>query len=152
MRPIKVLTRLGLLSWNTLILGWKNSWVSKHDIIQYAASMLSNENSLGNKKIALIAGSDCLEEEEFANLLSELLVDDRDDRDDELNKWRLAHLICINESSMTEQSKIDELQEVYAKFDYPEDMISCSIYAQDEIDPLMEMNRVIINLMDSFDL
>lgn len=147
MKPIEVLIQLSLLCWNTLFLGWKNGWASKKDIINYAVSLLSEEKDENNETVSVIAGGDYLEDEELQTLVSELV---NDVKGDALDKWRLAHLICISEMSGTEQEKIDQLQEIYAKFDYPEDMSSCSIYAKDEIDPLAAMMQVTNNLRQKF--
>lgn len=72
-------------------------------------------------------------------------------------RWILAALICIEDSSATEAEKIDMLQEVYGEFNYPELLARCSIYFTDSainttnrndslIDPLIEMRKVMKKL------
>ena len=69
-----------------------------------------------------------------------------DDQVESLDKWRLAHLLCIASSSDSLDEKVCKLQEVYAEFGYPEDMISCSIYSSEHVCPLEAMNAVIKKL------
>ena len=139
MPPIKIMIDLGLLCWSTILLGLKKGWVNREDVIDYAVSLLVKGND--DEDVAVMAGGESLSDDELFNLISNQIksIDDLTD----LDKWRLAHLLCIAESDDDEQLKIDKLQEVYANFDYPEDMTSCSIYSQDKIDPLVAMMRVI---------
>lgn len=142
MSLIKILIDLGLLRWSTIHLGVRKGWVSKKEVADYAVDLLVNGNN--EDGVALLAGGECLEDNELLDLVysqSHKLNDLVD-----LDKWRLAHLIYIAESNEEEQTKIDRLQAVYADFGYPEDMASCSIYAQDEVDPLVAIMRVIKKL------
>ena len=138
MSPGNVLINLGLLGWTTILLGLKKDWMSRKDVINYAVDLLVHGNN--DEDVAIIAGGEFLTDDELLNLISNHAkqVDSFDDFD----KWRLAHLISIAESDDDEQTKLDRLQEVYANFDYPEDMASCSIYSQDKIDPLVAMKEV----------
>ena len=147
MKPIEVLIKLDLICWNTLLFGWKNSWVNRESIASYAAGLLSEGVDNNDENIALMAANSSLDDDEILSLL-EKLCDNADD--DVIDKWRLSNLICIAEVSMSDQEKIDAVQEVYAKFDYPEDMASCSIYTQDNQDPLMVMVQVIESLKSKF--
>lgn len=139
MSPIKILINLGLLRWSTILLGLKKGWVTRKDAINYAVDLLVNGND--DEDVAIIAGGESLEDDDLLNLISNQV--EQTDNTTDLDKWRLAHLLCIAESDEDEQSKLDRLQEVYANFEYPEDMASCSIYSQDEIDPLVAMMQVI---------
>jgi len=142
MSPIKVLIDLGLLCWSTIHLGLRRGWVNRKDVIDYAISLLVKGND--DEGVAIIAGGEPLSDDELLNLISNHI--EKTDDVTNLDKWLLAHLLYITESNDDKQSKIDELQEVYANFDYPEDMISCSIYSQDEIDPLVATIKVIEKL------
>lgn len=142
MSPIKILINLGLLCWSTILLGLKKGWVSRKDVIDYAVDLLVNGNE--DEDVAIIAGGESLEDDELFNLISNQAK--QSDNAAALDKWRLAHLLNIAESDDDEQTKLDRLQEVYANFDYPEDMASCSIYSQDEIDPLVAMTQIVEEL------
>lgn len=146
MSPIKILISLGLLRWSTILLGMGKGWLTRKDIIDYAVDLLVNGND--DDGVAIIAAGENLADSELLNLISNQV--EHSDTDNELDKWRLAHLISIAESKEDEQTKLDRLQEVYANFDYPEDMSSCSIYSQDDIDPLEIMVRVVEELRNKF--
>jgi hypothetical protein len=142
MSPIKVLIDLGLLCWSTIQLGLGKGWVSRQDGIDYAVDLLVKGND--DESVAIIAGGELLGDDELLDLISNQV--EQSDKTGGLDKWRLAHLTSIAESNEDEQCKLDRLQEVYANFDYPEDMAACSIYSQDEIDPLVAMMQVVEEL------
>lgn len=148
MSPIKILINLGLLCWSTILLGLRKGWVDRKDVIDYAVNLLVNGND--DEEVALIAGGEFLGDDELLDLISNQV--EQVDNAADLDKWRLAHLLNIAESDEDEQSKLDRLQEVYANFDYPEDMASCSIYSQDNIDPLVAMMQVIEELRNRLTL
>ncbi|QTL37373.1 DUF2247 family protein [Pseudoalteromonas viridis] len=139
MPPIKILKNLSLLCWSTILLGLKKGWASREDAIDYAMELLVNGSE--DEGVVLIAGGETLEDGELFNLISDKV--EKTDIATALDKWRLAYLLNIASSDDHEQIKLDKLQEVYANFDYPEDMASCSIYSQGEIDPLIAMMQVV---------
>jgi len=146
MSPIKKLLNLELLCWSTILLGMKKGWASRKDAIDFAVSLLVNGNE--DERVAIIAGGESLEDDELLKLILNQI--EQTDRAADLDKWRLAHLVDIAESGSDEQTKLDRLQEVYANFDYPEDMASCSIYSQHNIDPLVAMVQVADHLKSKF--
>lgn len=146
MSPVKKLMDLGLLCWSTIFFGFKKGWVKQKDVIDYAVGLLMAGND--DETTALIAGGESLNDEELLNLIS-VQIDNKDEFA-ALDKWRLADLLCIAESEDSDQEKLDKLQEVYAKFEYPEDMESCSIYSRDEVDPLLAMMQVVKELKRRF--
>lgn len=146
MSPINVLIDLRLLCWSTILLGLKKGWVSRKDVTDYAVYLLVNGNE--DEDVAVIAGGEPLADDELFNLI--LNQAEYIDEAIALDKWRLAHLIDIAGSDDDDQAKIDRLQEVYANFEYPEDMASCSIYSQDKIDPLVAMAQVVEDLRSKF--
>lgn len=139
---MKILINLGLQCWSTILLGHTKGWVSRNDFIAYAVDLLVNGNN--DEDVAVIAGGEPLGDDELYKLISNQIV--QTDTVADLDKWRLAHLLNIAESEDDEQTKLDRLQEVYTNFDYPEDMASCSIYSQDQIDPLVAMMQVVEEL------
>lgn len=133
---------LGLLCWSTILLGLGKGGVSRKDVIDYAVDVLVNGND--DEDVAIIATGETLGDDELLNLITNQV--EQSDGTNDLDKWRLAHLIGIAELNEDEQTKLNRLQEVYANFNYPEDMASCSIYSQDEIDPLVAMMQVLEEL------
>jgi hypothetical protein len=142
MSSINILKSLGLLCWSTIYVGLNKGWLKSKDVIDYAVSLLMAGND--NEAVVLIAGGESLNEKEILNLVSSQL--ENIDEATALDKWRLADLLCISESEDNDQEKLDKLQNVYAKFEYPEDMKSCSIYSQNGEDPLLAMMQVVKEL------
>ena len=144
MTAINELKELGLICWSTLLVGQQKGWVSKSDIADYAVSLLADENC-ENEDITVLASANTLDDSEVKDLLQRMSRSVYSDTE-VLDKWRLAILIALNNSELSEDEKVDRLQELYAEFDYPEDMNSCSIYSQDTVDPLSAMREVIGSL------
>jgi hypothetical protein len=139
MSPINVLAQLGLVSWSTIYFGFKKGWVERADIFEYAMNQISIDRD--NQYEATIAGSEYLSDEELLKVVSEGVG--VFDCDAEMDKWRLAYLLCIDGADASAENRITMLQKIYADFEYPEDMASCSIYHQDGIGPLVAMSRLI---------
>ena len=155
MTSVEVLARLGLLSWHVLLLGWEKGWVTRDDIIDYAVHLLAANKDQGDENIAAIAAGENYSNDELKQFITSLTKHREggllaENAGAEIEKWRLAQLISINESELSEEEKLQRLQDVYAEFGYPEDMASCSIYSQDNIDPLLAMVRVITALKEKF--
>ncbi|WNW12259.1 DUF2247 family protein [Pseudomonas sp. DTU_2021_1001937_2_SI_NGA_ILE_001] len=142
MTPLKFLTESNLARWPTILVGFKKNWVTRENIFDYAMSQLSSDGE--DEHTAVIAGGRHLSNDELIEEISKKITKYKEAI--ELDKWRLAFLIKIKESSDCEETKINNIQCVYADFNYPEDMSSCSIYAHNNIDPLLELNQVIENL------
>ena len=142
MDPLEVLDEFRLLDWSSIWLGYKRGWVRREDIYEYAISLLGNDNCSEN--IAVLAGGEYLSDKEFEDVILNEINNHDEARD--LDKWRLAFLLCIAASHGSYDKKVSKLQEIYAEFGYPEDMASCSIYSSDEVCPLKAMNAVVKNL------
>jgi hypothetical protein len=142
MSPISVLAQLGLASWSTIYFGFKKGWVERADIFEYAMNQISIDRD--SQYEATIAGSEYLSDEELLKVISEGMG--IFDCDAEMDKWRLAYLLCIDGADASAENRITMLQKIYADFEYPEDMASCSIYHQDGIGPLVAMSRLIETL------
>ena len=142
MSPLRVLADLGLAQWSTIIFGFEKHWFGREEIFEYAMSQLLI--GCESEHTAIIAGGGNLSDEELFDIISKQTETVNCAAD--VDRWRLAFLHCIEMSNGSEENKISRLQEIYADFDYPEDMTSCSIYSQDSVDPLAAMNRVINKL------
>ncbi|EJN27339.1 hypothetical protein PMI36_00611 [Pseudomonas sp. GM79] len=146
MDPLKCLISLGLMEWSTILLGFGKGWVGREDIIEYALSQLLNGSE--SEDVAVLAGGMCLSDEELLGLASKQIKISDDVAD--MDKWRLAFLLCIDLSGDSDEHKIDRLQEAYADFGYPEDMALCSIYSQGNACPLVVMREVVEKLKAQF--
>lgn len=138
MEPTKNLTRLGLLDWSTIALGLGKNWIQKGEVVEYATSLLMSGTE--DENIALIACGGSLSNDELLELVESQAYQV------DIDRWRLAHLLALAQSNDSDQKKISKLQSVYAEFNYPEDMKSCSIYSQDNEDPIVVMMSVIDGL------
>ena len=138
----EILQELGLLSWSVISCGFEKGWMTKKQVIDYAVKQVLKGESSSN--IEIIAMGEDLNDHEFLSLVNS--ESKAGEEQFSLKSWRLAKLIVIDNSDKNDQEKIDRLQEVYSSFHYPEDMSSCSIYANDGIDPLIAMHNVIQNL------
>ena len=150
MKPVDMLKKLGLCSWSTLIIGWSRGWATRKDIIDYAVGLLSENEDSCNDDVVLLAGGETFDDEDFRKLVKNLTTDESSDDEVEMDKWRLAHLLCLAESNLDEQTKIDRLQDIYAEFNYPQDMTSCSIYSEGSDDPIETMMNIINQLSQRF--
>lgn len=148
MSPLKMLIELGLMCWSTIVIGFGKGWVKRKDIFDYAISQLASGSS--NIDVAVIAGGEYLNDDELLGLILKQMK--KTDSASDLDKWRLAFLLCIEASDDCDENKINRLQEIYADFGYPEDMASCSVYSQDGISPLVAMGKIVRELRERFSL
>lgn len=142
------LVKLGLMCWSTILLGYERGWIEREDIFNYAIAQLEGNDGAYDECVAIIAGGDYLSDEELCGLMFSKMKGVSDCCD--LDKWRLAFLLCIESLEASDEIKLIQLQEVYAEFNYPRDMISCSIYSQDNISPLVAMHQVVESLKRRF--
>jgi hypothetical protein len=127
-------------------MGFRKHWIKREDIFEYAMNQLLA--GCESERVAIIAGGEYLSDEELLGIISKQMemtncVADTD-------KWRLAFLLGLEASDDSDENRINRLQEIYADFDYPEDMASCSIYSQDGLDPLVAMSQVVKRLKEGF--
>ncbi len=145
MTPLGVMKQLGLLGWPELLCGWKLGFVSNKNISDFAAGHLSESDDL---EVALLSSASSLSSDDVAQALEKVVpnVDMTTSKD----KWRLARLIELDQRNIADSLKLDELQLIYADFDYPEDMENCSIYSSGNEAPLVSMNKLISSLQRKY--
>lgn len=135
----EILFQTGLMDWNVLYIGLSKGWVTRSDIINFAVQrMVEGESGVD---ISILASAEMSDDEELCTTLKK--KSSSENFDHALEVWRLAHLKEIEFSNLDDEEKVNKLQEVYANFDYPHDMRSCSIYSGTNTPPLIEMKRVI---------
>ncbi|MBA4242453.1 MAG: DUF2247 domain-containing protein [Pseudomonas sp.] len=146
------LAKRNLVDWPTLAIALNNGWINKDAVSEHAFRLLSASQQ--NSDIAVLAGSDALSDDEVVALLATLCkkegIDLQEKRSHVLEKWRLAMLSELQHSSLADEDKIERLQALYAEFDYPDDMASCSIYAQNDVDPIDALHQVVTALEQRF--
>lgn len=141
MTPIKILGSLKLLSWGTILVGLRKHWITRQNVIDYALELVEESND--EEAIDIIINQIFLSDKEFIHHVSNKIKSMNECM--ELDKWRLAHLLYAIELK-DDQAKLDKLQEIYANFNYPDDMSACSIYSSQTTAPLMAMIEVIEKL------
>lgn len=150
MSALSELQSLSHVSWPTLLIGLKKGWISKDAISDYATLLLTTEQDKADPNVALLIATDSLSQDDIAQLINEICttqgVDLRTEEPASIEKWRLAHLSDIQDSPLPDEDKLAKLQELYAEFDYPEDMSACSIYHPGEISPLTALHQLIEQL------
>ncbi len=152
---ISILESEELISWPTLLVGWKERLIERTDIIRSAVMWLSAHESETCQSIILLASA---EEDSNSNLESYLTEavrlksdfnsDDKNAYTYEKDKWRLAYLILLQAEDLSYDSKYEKLQTLYVQFGFPDDMQACSGY--EPMDPIEAMDLVIDNLKRQF--
>ena len=149
---IPELAKRNLVDWPTLAIGLNNGWINKDAVSEHAFKLMSAGQQ--DSDIAVLAGSDALSDDEVVALLATLCkkegIDLQEKQSHALEKWRLAMLSDLQHSSLADEDKIERLQELYAEFGYPDDMASCSIYAQNDADPIDALHHVVAALEQRF--
>jgi hypothetical protein len=152
-----LLKRESLLSWTVIKWGWENHTLSFSEVLDYAILQLESSS---DENIAILAGLSETDKDTMCQILDGLASKETVEGSKE--RWILASLLSIQESGLDDQGKLDQLQMVYADFDYPESLSKCSIYYVDPekrnsvkvgdilSDPLMEMQKVIEQLFHEF--
>lgn len=132
-KAIDVLRQMDKLDWRTLFVGWRRCWATRADVIDVAVRWLEEHPNEKDYWVAQLAGGESLEEAELEAVLashvaalSGSLPSDRNSA--ELDIWRLAHLRLLADSVLDPDAKLARLEELYAEFNYPEDMAACSRY------------------------
>jgi hypothetical protein len=158
MNLIDIMKTNKLLDWNTLRMGFEKHWISKEDIIDFSINELTS-NDETNIILSSLASCENETNENILEMIDKHIASRQIvlHENDEIKKWLLGHLMFLDQLDLPDQEKIDQLQEVYSEFDYPEDMAKCSIYYVEpgkEIkvgeylsDPLQEMKKVIKSLL-----
>ncbi len=164
MKLINIMKELNLLDWQSLLIGWNFGWVTRREVIDYAVTWLTEHPDEMDENVALIAGGESYPDNELREMVAKYLAHSSDfnfssDTSLIMDKWRLAHLIKIAREDIDDEDKLDQLEAVYAVFNYPEDMVACSRYYLNEDErtkgwavgdqsagPLSAMNMVVERL------
>lgn len=142
MNKFDILISLNIVDWSTILIGLKRNWLNTEKVKQYAINYLDNDCL--DENIMVIASGDFIDKDELVEIIEKITKEEN--CSDELDKWRLASLIQLSKSNIDDESKVYELQKIYADFSYPEDMICCSIYSDCKKSPILSMNDLIIKL------
>ncbi|WP_282142492.1 DUF2247 family protein [Cytobacillus oceanisediminis] len=130
--------------WRTLYVGLKMDVIKINDITNYAVEFLANHHEINNPSIIQLAWGG--EDIDYECLLENILNDsnnkelnlDSDVWEIEKRKWRFGILAYLNIKHQDDYEELlNKIAEVYADFNYPEDMDSFINYLtpQDNTNP-----------------
>lgn len=165
MTVYEILEQSDLIDWPVILVGWTERYVSRKNVIDWSVSWLTQHESEDCESIIALAGAEHDSDADIeiwltaaAELKAGFNIKDSNAYALEKEKWRLAFLKSLQKERISDAEKINKLQELYARFDYPEDMQRCSKYGasdfaiekgnavQQYIDPLEALADVITQL------
>lgn len=155
MSAFEIMKRADLLDWHTLLVGLEHGWCTKDKLIEHAEEYLRHVTSGVDENLISIVTGESISDDELIAISRRFIqahgapLSQKIEKES-LEKWRFAHLCSLLESNKTDQIKIDEIQDLYSQFGFPEDMTSCSIYNDTGIDPLVSAKCVTQNLEKKF--
>ena len=115
MSIFNTLKALNLLCWDVMLIGFKKNWINRDDISDYAVELLLCDEN--DENVILIASCNFYDDSEVLSLLGKLANNQL--AFSGLDRWRLASLVNISNADLNDQKKMDLLQEVYSRYDYP---------------------------------
>ncbi len=137
---------MNVLSWGTVYQAYKKNYISKYNIESYANELLTRRYSY-NDTISLLADIQSYEKGEIQDMILDLIKENNaTDRMLDLDKLKMSVLSALSNSGLEEEEKCERLQQIYAEFDYSEDMQECSIYHNSKISPIEAMHLLIASL------
>lgn len=142
---INELKRLNIISWYAILLALDKGWITKKDIEDYSVYLLSSPDFY-NDNVAVLANALSYSEREVKDQILQLCDEVQFNKNSEIQKLKLAALSYLANSGYPKEEQCNMLQELYAEFDYPEDMQECSIYHNSKIPPIEAMKLLITSL------
>lgn len=147
MSAFKATKDVNFIDWHTLIVGLQHGWCQKIDVIKFAENALRHDNG---ELINIVTGESISEKELISTCFRFIekkgMPLSQEKKEEAVEKWRFAYLSSLLESQESDSKKIDDLQEIYSEFGFPDDMASCSVYKGDNIDPFYAAKSVVRTL------
>lgn len=155
MSAFDVMKQTNLLDWYTLLVGLEHGWCKERDLIDYAEVALMRVSGEIDGDLLTVASGKSIPGGELISAGLHYLETcgqpmSQDKKIKAIEKWRFAHLSWLLQSENSDEEKVSVLQELYAQFGFPDDMVSCSIYSSDESGPLIAASRVVEGLSRRF--
>ena len=151
MSAFEIMKNAKLIDWHALIIGLEHGWCEKKNLITYAEECLREAKGEIDSDLINIVAGESIDNEQIISICLHYIGSQKkplsiEKKHTALEKWRFAHLTSLLESKKSEEKKINELQELYGQFGFPDDMASCSIYKNDNINPLIAAKNVVQKL------
>jgi hypothetical protein len=155
MSAFEIMKRADLLDWHTLLVGLEHGWCKKENLTEYADDYLRHVTSGVDDDLLSIVTGEAISDEDLITISRHFVQAhgaplSQKKEEESIEKWRFSHLCSLLESNKTDQIKIDEIQELYSQFGFPEDMATCSIYNGVGIDPIVAAKFTVQNLEKKF--
>lgn len=120
-----------ILNWSCIYWGIQEQLIEPTNAIQYANKVIENNPDINTPEIIELL---ILEESENETTLPlvEKIIDDKkelmDKRHDSLRALRFVLLLELQKTTTNNQALLDAIEDIYADFDYPQDMESFISY------------------------
>lgn len=145
-----------LIDFCSLLAGWEQGWVDAKAVSLYAIDKL-NEGANDPEWLIDLANAEHIDRERVYSLLNTACAGAPNALEHGVERWKLGTLLVIRDKSVSDEEKVDLLDEAYAVYGYPNDLrllckygpsqeaIRNSYATEDDLfaDPLMEMKRLI---------
>lgn len=130
MSAIAVMKHAQLLDWHALLVGLERGWCADSDLVEYAQQVLPVSSGDLRKNLLDLTGGDHHSRNDLITLGLDYLFLSGDPMSSQrklgaLEKWRFAHLSELLKSDASRPEKIARLEELYAEFGFPDDMVDC---------------------------
>lgn len=146
-----------LLSWNIVFWGIKNDIIEAESAICYANKLVENNFVENDSLFIELFILENVKKNEVLSLISNMTSLNSSDKDTSLKILRYIILDNIRQSKQDNKSVLNSIENVYADFDYPEDMslfISYMPIENDEYNPTIhtqeENEQRLINNFEMF--
>lgn len=122
------------ISWKTIIVGRKLGLANASFIEEFATDCLINNSKIKNQYIAELASgiTDNFEIDQLLSKISQsmniILDEESIEYDAEIRKWRYVVLVQLLDKKYGNEDLLQKIEEIYADFDYPEDMRNLIYY------------------------
>ena len=118
----KIVKNINYWSWQELTWGQRKHIIRNRDIIEYAKYVLE-EDIKGFNEVLELSIAD--EDEDITSLLVQLANLDKVETDEAIQeKWQYAILLDLYNNQDSYDNVYENIENIYADFDYPEDMAS----------------------------
>lgn len=149
MTYLNIIKKWNIESLELLYYGYLKGWVERQGVVDFAMNSLNESHA--ESMLAQIALENFSDELEFKSMVEGFLKElDCSLTAAQMAKlkemWLLIVLEELNEADSDENKKVEMLQSIYADFDFPKEMSSCSIYSEDSIPPLVAMHDLLQKL------
>jgi len=129
MTAASILADLGLLSWAATRFGFRRGWMNSKEVAARAVEELGRRDEI-DQDVADLATAELLAPDEIDAALSRIIsrAPSREDEAGSRRRWLLARLVVLERSALPAGDLLDQLEETYAEFGFPDELHRLSRY------------------------